>query len=325
MLVIYHSLPCLKTEYRKARDHYVKASDLLTEFLRDPRESTTFKLDDYLEYDIRGTKLVSTAKTKKAFSGRRGIFIENIEDLDFFMKYFQDSTVSSSDRKEDKRNYGILYLAACALPIFMGDVALAMGDYATAVQSYLNAIDPKIIVGLGDVNYGGTYDSRWYGGVTYPRELYVDGNLPYTFTTGDESSKIIRKNRPDVYSLLFENLSAIVFENLIHPMEDKFFRLRLGNAMLEWADSFYRTDDHSNLARARELYKSVLYLHNETPPIDPDWNLPSEGPFTPDSKTEVGYVYTHDRENPAKQMAITFKKQVLVYSSECTIPRPLPL
>ncbi|MCI5130847.1 MAG: hypothetical protein D3904_04840, partial [Candidatus Electrothrix sp. EH2] len=70
-------------------------------------------------------------------------------------------------------------------------------------------------------------------------------------------------------------------------MEKRFFRLRQGAALLEWADALYRSDEAPNIQRARELYKAVLFLHGKQPPINPTWgslNIPH---------------FTQHSENPA--------------------------
>ena len=65
--------------------------------------------------------------------------------------------------------------------------------------------------------------------------------------------------------------TAELIEKMPTAMEKKFFKLRQSEAMLEWADALYRTDEAASIARARELYKGVLFLHNMTPPIRPNW------------------------------------------------------
>lgn len=51
-----------------------------------------------------------------------------------------------------------------------------------------------------------------------------------------------------------------------------YYKLKLGNAALEWADVLYRSNQPENIMRARELYKAVLFLHGEDPEITPTWD-----------------------------------------------------
>ena len=57
-------------------------------------------------------------------------------------------------------------------------------------------------------------------------------------------------------------------------LDIRLVQLRLGNVLLEWADALFRADDPSSTARARELYKAVLWLHGDDPAISPDWPNP---------------------------------------------------
>ena len=51
-----------------------------------------------------------------------------------------------------------------------------------------------------------------------------------------------------------------------------YYKLKLGNAALEWADVLYRSNQPENIMRARELYKAVIFLHEEDPEITPTWD-----------------------------------------------------
>lgn len=51
-----------------------------------------------------------------------------------------------------------------------------------------------------------------------------------------------------------------------------YFKLKLGNATLEWADVLYRSNQPESIMRSRELYKAVLFLHEEDPAITPTWD-----------------------------------------------------
>ena len=66
--------------------------------------------------------------------------------------------------------------------------------------------------------------------------------------------------------------------------------------MLEWADALYRTNDATNMQRARELYKGVSFLHGETPPICPEW--PGDWRFG-GLGVCPSTIFNNQRENPA--------------------------
>ncbi len=47
----------------------------------------------------------------------------------------------------------------------------------------------------------------------------------------------------------------------------RFYRLRLADALVQWADALYRSDQPGSIARARELYKGVYWVHGTEPPV----------------------------------------------------------
>jgi hypothetical protein len=67
-----------------------------------------------------------------------------------------------------------------------------------------------------------------------------------------------------------------------------YFKLKLGNVALEWADVLYRSNEPEKIMRARELYKAVLFLHHEDPEITPNWEAgnwnPSKFPWKQSSR-----------------------------------------
>ena len=66
-----------------------------------------------------------------------------------------------------------------------------------------------------------------------------------------------------------------------------YFKLKLGNATLEWADVLYRSNQPENIMRARELYKAVLFLHGDDPEITPTWDRGEDVfPFFPFLKSK---------------------------------------
>jgi Tc toxin complex TcA C-terminal TcB-binding domain len=164
-------------------------------------------------------------------------------------------------QQAEKMQFAVHHVADFVLPACRGDLALATGDYPAAIKEF-EAVTGFMVYAAHEQD-GAGYD------IHGDSAQYKDGNLPY-------SSSIL----PGANEL---NLRA-------HPMELAFFRLRQGQAMLEWADALYRRDEPASVSRARELYKAVLWLHFEQPPIIPEWG---GGPdfFIP--------AFASDAENPA--------------------------
>lgn len=78
--------------------------------------------------------------------------------------------------------------------------------------------------------------------------------------------------------------------------ETAFYKLKLGEALLEWADTLYRTDQPESKARARELYKGVLFLHGEDPQISPRWDTRGFG--------KLPFDFFEIKRNPAISIQI---------------------
>lgn len=193
---------------------------------------------------------------------------------------------------EDKLVLLLAHYVLYVLPTCLGDTALALGDYETAVLRYQEAV--LLQVGIAKASDGGGYVGTF--------RLFAAGELPYTVNLkkGDFHGAFLY-----IPQVIEERWSPIegwqLVQNYTHPMEEKFFRFRQGNAMLEWADSLYRTDDPSSIARARELYKGVLWLHGEAPPICPKWPKDSAtGGLGSVLDTDVRFGNFH--ENPALRL-----------------------
>ena len=69
----------------------------------------------------------------------------------------------------------------------------------------------------------------------------------------------------------YEKKKKEAFRFPANKMEKAWFHLKLGDALLEWADLLYRSDKPDSINRARELYKGVLWLHGEDPDLSPGW------------------------------------------------------
>jgi hypothetical protein len=158
--------------------------------------------------------------------------------------------------------YLLDYLQFRYLPACLSEVQLALGKYADAVRQ---------LVGRKGL-YSQTY--RWFAGpagfnifaatqaaagalAIVKFEHFTDGPLPYA-----SSSDRTEYPPPDPPTSIPTNRA-----------EAGYFKLKLGNAALEWADVLYRSNQPESIMRARELYKAVLFLHEEDPEITPTWDL----------------------------------------------------
>ncbi|TDD94338.1 hypothetical protein [Actinomadura rubrisoli] len=183
---------------------------------------------------------------------------------------------------------GLAYADVFTLPALCGQAALGLGDYSTAARLGAQVAGFAIGKGAADAKYAwrAYYIGSEEGESNAWRyfSLYHDGPLPYTVDTaaepglpppGDDDSYYWGAGRDDWPS---EKFNRELIPECMHPVEMRYFRLQLGVAMLDWADTLYRTDEPGNIGRARELYKGVYYLHGEVPPTEPAWSAPPVPP-----------------------------------------------
>ncbi|HET6346267.1 MAG TPA: hypothetical protein VFH51_15140, partial [Myxococcota bacterium] len=97
------------------------------------------------------------------------------------------------------------------------------------------------------------------------RAVHQGKNLPYTVRLSYDERKLLA---PKPFSILRFSINGPFPEmkaEELHPLEVKHVALLQGDAMLQWAEILYRSSEPSNVERARELYKGVLFLHGEDP------------------------------------------------------------
>lgn len=179
----------------------------------------------------------------------------------------------------------LIHLVAQTIPSYLGDVAIGMGEFYEAIEYYRlgtdfqlararieseagypsNDLDLPKAVGDPSVvsDWQASYD--YYGPYLAGEAFYRDGGLPYTVDLGDPRGVDGKAWLSGAFTV-----DAWMVAETIHKVEQRYFRLRQGEAMLEWADALYRSDEPSSVQRARELYKSVLWLHGSTPTV-PGW------------------------------------------------------
>jgi len=144
-------------------------------------------------------------------------------------------------------------LVEVIVPYFVAVASEALGDHGEALRR-LGPIT-GFVVGVGQSTLVVPYPP---GTLSQPAvTLFTDQReLPYTVRVHfDQFAEAVPAPPPQ----------------RIHPFEHRFFALAQGGAMLEWADELYRSDQPSNIQRAREMYKGVLFLHGEDPGIAPNF------------------------------------------------------
>ena len=157
--------------------------------------------------------------------------------------------------------YALDYLQYRYFPAMLSDVQLAVGKYADAARQLTGRSRFKngeqwlpgpagFNVFMANPAAGG---DLLVGGALI---FFVDGSLPYT-----SFSDRTQISEPEPATSVPTNRAELGY-----------FKLKLGNVCLEWADALYRTNENDSMMRARELYKAVIFLHGQDPEITPTWD-----------------------------------------------------
>jgi hypothetical protein len=157
--------------------------------------------------------------------------------------------------------YLLDYLLFRYLPACLSDVALALGKYAEAVRHLvgreaLHAQTYRWFAGPAGFNIFAATQAAGGPLAIVRFKHFTDGPLAYA-----SSSDRTQYPPPDPPTSVPTNRA-----------EAGYFKLKLGNAALEWADVLYRSAEPDSLMRARELYKAVIFLWDEDPEITPTWD-----------------------------------------------------
>ncbi len=188
----------------------------------------------------------------------------------------------------------LAYYALFTIPVCLGDAEYAAGDFDNAVFHYGQATRFKVGVALESDLAGGS--------------LYSHGDKPFTvllYGSDAPDNAQYPVQRSAAFGTAPDDVDdyAVKWNRRIpHLAEIRLCRLRQAAAMLEWADALYRSNDPTSMARARELYKGVLWLHGKVPPICPTWPPRFLGGFGSGTVLHPGGVpatYAHHDENPA--------------------------
>ena len=217
-------------------------------------------------------------------------------------------------------HFFLIYVSVYQIPLCLGDVALSIGNYEEAVKIFTNFV--KIPFGMSVEKYLKGYaktSEHYYNsdrqsymggpglGIHNSEDsrlaMFLEGYLPYSLSMSPldvdkyDSTLYLYPRLKEVgysYARLFASKIISIYTN---SMQDKYFRLRQCSAILEWADTLYRSDDPSKIGRARELYKAVLFLHGEIPPIAPSWTDSVNPDLTVWSDIKPNFIY--HAENPS--------------------------
>ena len=246
------------------------------------------------------------------YNQRKKLPLNSLKDLPHFMDPAPELSASgvgygdTPDWARDRFGLRLAYYALFTIPVCLGDAEYAMGDYEQAIFHYGQAT--RFAVGIArETDSGGYHPSPndfemyWVGDKPYTVRLNGDNtpdNSPYPyeedikqydeFYTGIQDNPIYAYAK--AWSLRIPTLTEI-----------RYCRLRQANVMLEWADSLYRLNEPTSMARARELYKGVLWLHGKIPPICPTWpaSFLGGGHGTVFQPSGIPSTYLHHSENPA--------------------------
>jgi hypothetical protein len=268
--------------------------------------------------DLLNSPIVSRVDVSGGFASRRAMPVHSLDDLQKLLTLWQvpDAGPLASQYVFDNQWIpftlnalvcSLVYLGVFILPVISAQASLNLGDYPTAVRELGRSA--FLLVGKGTASWVKAYRDRqtiesiygWWNEF----DLYVAGDLPYTVYTAklpgypsfsDDDSvgwiSPLEEGLPDPEA----TASNTLIPGGIHPIEQRFFRLQMGAAMLEWADTLYRSDSDfdanllpsvptplptpsASILRARELYKGVYYLHGAVPPINPSWSGQQPGNF----------------------------------------------
>jgi hypothetical protein len=220
----------------------------------------------------------AVAATERAFKISDPETLQKFEERNFLMMGYW-LVGNSGDSWFDKSGsiakvpYIMELLLNRILPVCLAETRLALGKYREVIQGGSTPI-------ASNYPFSATYETSL---ATLARLAVFTGPTPVepgAKATPPEEIWWVPVYRPNTGSLPFATETATAVQERMktntqlfpaNEVEKKYFRLKLGDALLEWADQLYRTDRPENIQRARELYKGVLFLHGEDPDISPAW------------------------------------------------------
>jgi hypothetical protein len=283
-------------QYRAARSKLLEARSLAGSLVGDPNDPRVqSKLDELLAMPVTD--------------------LHGLEELTEFLAY-RDPDLDAAEPDEGSVATGpggdldlffgrfhlsLLHAYLYVIPAHLAEANARLGNYPEAMLEW-GRTTGVLIARATPTDPAGDLTKT-----AFQERPYVRGPLPYSVELGPEStmdgppaSTEAFVIDPDPGAWLQKDPVALaIVPERTHPVERRHLRLRHGAAILDWADSLYRTGDSSSVARARELYKATLFLHGRAPPIQPSWNDPG-GLAAEATSLLAGHmtVTPHD-ENPA--------------------------
>jgi hypothetical protein len=261
-----------KTQYTKAAEHYSEACSLAFLALREGRLSKAAQA-------VSGESKPSLSKlVQPAIDGLQAIQVSDKDSLEDLIQYLSptggmpkpdpidpyDTFNPWLEAQLSRHLLNLLRLGLVIAPRCLAEVAAELGDYESALTYYGWAT--RFLVMRGNIDdLPGWSD----GGNSGPRP-YWQGDLPFSCHPKMVESHEIHET-PSPGTVGRETYIRMFLPGVSHPVEQKHLRLLHADAILAWADALYRTDNGPSIQRARELYKAVLFLHGQRPPIDPTW------------------------------------------------------
>lgn len=243
------------------------SSDLLHKLLRKGWYKETFDFGNF--GDPREITLPSRAAMPGGSIDELGAIEKFFQPPDFRSYYEPGTQVAHTLEIATIAVHWLYYVRQIMLPFLRSRVAQATGNYAEALRHLGNLTG--IQIGVAEAETGEPY-GKW-------PFIHRLESLPYTaLVQYDEKTNRPKKSDPVVLDLHWSDpyqLSALNRGLQIPDCEARHFKLAQGRAMLAWAEQLFRTDEPSNIRRARELYKGVLILHGIDPGTIPTY--PKEG------------------------------------------------
>ena len=224
-----------------------------------------------------------------SFAKRRNLAVTDIVKLtgipaDFpvvgFERFFElprptdlwKDNVSFADAR-DLATRLVRYQRAFLLPILRGLIYQAQGNFVAAINCF--AAVSGFYVGIAKLATppGAAYDKdhptdlhlvHWETSkAIYDKTVIDRGDKPYTVRLTYED-RYLQSPQPFDTQYAGGGLPTPDMKPTdLHPLEVSFIHILQAEAMLQYAEILYRTEDSSSLERARELYKGVLFLHGE--------------------------------------------------------------
>jgi hypothetical protein len=173
----------------------------------------------------------------------------------------------------------VRYQRVFLLPILRGLIYQARGDYAAAINCFATVSGFYVGIAKLATPPGAAYNKdhpkdlhavHWETRkVVYSKDVVERGDRPYTARLTYDEDRYPQSPSPFVSQYsdwgFYGPPTPEMKPTDLHPLEVNFIHIVQAEAMLQWAEILYRTDEPSSLERARELYKGVLFLHGEDP------------------------------------------------------------